>query len=110
MATAFKNYLTSNIGITPSVVFTAGAGAQSTIYSFTIANVKSPAATITVSTYITSGATISYLVKDAPIPAGSTLVVVGEPQKLAMETGDTISVVASVTAAADVVISIVELT
>jgi len=109
MPTAFKNYLTSNIGVTPVVVFTAGAGVQTTIYSFTIANIKSPAAAITVSAYITSGATTSYLVKDAPLPTGGTLVVVGEPQKLAMETGDTVSVVASVATAADVVISTVEL-
>jgi len=110
MPTAFKNYLTSNIGVTPTVVFTSGAGVQTTIYSFTIANIKSPAQTITVSAYITSGVTTSYLVKDAPLPTGGTLVVVGEPQKLAMETGDTISVVASISVAADVVISIVELT
>ena len=110
MPTAFKNYLTSNIGVTPTVVFTSGAGVQTTIYSFTIANIKSPAAPITVSAYITSGVTTSYLVKDAPLPTGGTLVVVGEPQKLAMETGDTISVDASVSVAADVVISIVELT
>jgi hypothetical protein len=109
MTTAFKNYLTSNVGVTPTVVYTTGA-VQTTIYSFTIANIKSPAATITVSAYITSGVTTAYLVKDAPIPAGGTLVVVGEPQKLAMETGDTVSVVASVALAADVVISIVELT
>ena len=49
-------------------------------------------------------------VKDAPLPTGGTLVVVGEPQKLAMQTGDTVSVVASVATAADVVISTVELT
>lgn len=109
MATTFQNYLTSNIGTSPAVVYTTGAN-QTTIYSFTIANIKSPAAAITVSAYITSGATTSYLVKDAPLPTGGTLVVVGEPQKLAMQTGDTVSVVASVATAADVVISTVELT
>ncbi len=109
MPTAFKNFLSPNVGNSPTVVFTSGAP-QTTIYSFTIANVKSPAATINVSAFITSGATVAYLVKDAPIPASSTLVVVGEPQKLAMETGDTISVQADVSLAADVIISIVELT
>lgn len=109
MPTAFKNYLSPNVGNSPTVVFTCGAP-QTTIYSFTIANIKSPAATISVSAFVTSGATTAYLVRNAPIPEGSTLVVVGEPQKLAMETGDTISVQADVSTAADVVISIVELT
>ena len=109
MATTFQNYLTSNVGALPVVVYTTGAN-QTTIYSFTIANIKSPAAPITVSAFITSGATTSYLVKDAPLPTGGTLVVVGEPQKLAMQTGDTVSVEASVATAADVVISTVELT
>lgn len=108
MATAFKNYLTSNVGVAPTVVYTAGA-VQTTIYSLTVANVLSPSAPITVSVFITSGATTAYLVKDVPIPEASTLVVVGEPQKLAMENGDTISVVASSAVAADVVISTVEL-
>lgn len=108
MATTFKNYLTSNVGSSPTVVFTAGA-VQTTIYSFTVANIKSPAQTINVSAYVTSGVTTAYLVKDVPIPASSTLVIVGEPQKLAMESGDTISVVADVATAADIVISTVEL-
>ena len=108
MATTFKNYLTSNVGTSPAVVYTAGV-VQTTIFSFTVANIKSPAATITVSAFITSGATVAYLVKDAPIPTGGTLVIVGEPQKLAMESGDTVTVVASTATAADVVISTVEL-
>lgn len=109
MATAFKNYLTSNIGATPTVVYTGGA-VQTTIYSFTVANIKSPVATINVSAYVTSGITTAYLVKNAPIPTSSTLVIIGEPQKLAMESGDTITVVADVATAADVIISTVELT
>ena len=108
MATTFKNFLTSNVGTAPTVVYTAGV-VQTTIFSFTVANIKSPAATITVSAFITSGVTVAYLVKDAPIPAGGTLVIVGEPQKLAMESGDTVTVVASTATAADVVISTVEL-
>jgi SpoU rRNA methylase family enzyme len=108
MATTLKNYLTSNVGTSPTVVYTAGV-AQTTIYSFTVANIKSPVQTINVSAFITSGVTVAYLIKNAPIPTSSTLVIVGEPQKLAMESGDTITVVADVATAADVVISTVEL-
>jgi hypothetical protein len=108
MATAFKNYLTSNIGTSPTTVYTAGA-AQTTVYSFTVANIKSPAANITISATITSGATTSYICKDAPIPIGSTIILVGAPQKLAMEVGDVMQVTASTGTAADVIVSTVEL-
>lgn len=108
MATAFKNYLTANVGTSPVTVLTGGAP-QTTIYSLTVANVKSPAAPITVSVTLVSGATTCYMCKDAPVPSGGTIIVVGEPQKVALENADYIQVVASTSAAADVIISVVEL-
>lgn len=108
MATTFKNYLTSNIGVTPTTVVTGGAS-QTTIYSLTVANIKSPAAAVTVSVLMTSGATTSYMVKDAPVPSGSSIIIVGAPQKVALENGDIVQVVASAPIAVDVIVSTVEL-
>ena len=109
MATTFKNYLTSNIGVSPTTVVTGGSN-QTTVYSLTVANVKSPAATITVSVAMVSGATTALMVKDAPVPAGSSIIIVGAPQKVALENTDTIVVTASTSTAADVIVSTVELT
>lgn len=108
MATTFKNYLTSNVGTSPATVVTGGA-AQTTIYSLTVANVKAPAGTITVSVTLVSGATTCYMCKDAPVPAGGTIIVVGEPQKVALENADYIQVISSDAASADVIVSVVEL-
>jgi hypothetical protein len=109
MATAFKNFLTSNVGTSPTTVVTGGA-AQTTVYSLTVANTLTPAATISVSVSMVSGATTAFLCKNAPVPAGGTIIVVGEPQKVALENGDIIQVSTSNAASADVIVSVVELT
>ncbi len=109
MATSFKNFLTSNVGTSATTVVTGGS-AQTTVYSLTVANVRTPPLPITVSVSMVSGATTAFMCKDAPVPVGGTIVVVGEPQKVALENGDTIRVVASSAASADVIVSVVELT
>lgn len=109
MATQFKNYLSAGVGTTPVTVVTGGA-AQTTVYSLTVANTKSPAGTITVSVSMVSGATTAFMCKDAPVPSGGTIIVVGEPQKVALEQGDIINVVSSDVTSADVIVSVVELT
>ena len=59
----------------------------------------------------TSGAEDSvYIIKDAPIPVGSSLVVVGGEQKIVMEPGDTIKVTSNTASSADVAMSILEIT
>lgn len=108
MATTFKNYLSASIGTSATTVVTGGSS-QTTVYSLTVANVASPAAAITVSVTMVSGATTAYMVKDAPVPAGSSIIIVGAPQKVALENTDIIRVVSSAAASADVIVSTVEL-
>jgi len=109
MATTFKNYLTSSIGTVPTTVVTGGSN-QTTVYSLTIANRVLPAAAITVSVTMGSGAQTAFMVKDAPIPIGSSIIIVGAPQKVALENTDIIQVQASSANAVDVIVSTVELT
>lgn len=108
MATTFKNYLTSNVGTVATTVATGGSN-QTSVYSLSLANIKAPAANITASVTMTSGVTTVYLCKDIPIPSGSAALVVGAPQKIALEVGDVIQVIASTAAAVDVLVSTVEL-
>jgi hypothetical protein len=108
MATTFKNYLTANVGTVATTVVTGGAN-QTSVYSLSLANVVSPAANITASVTMTSGAATVYLCKDIPIPNGSAALVVGAPQKVSLENGDIIQVIASVAGAVDVLVSTVEL-
>lgn len=111
MANAFKREIELNIGT--SVVTLGGyivpASTQVTLIGMTIANLQSHAVTVTVRLF-DGAATAANIVKDAPIPAGASLVVVGGDQKLVMETNDRIQVFASESAAVDAVMSLLEIT
>ena len=51
-----------------------------------------------------------YLIKAAPIPVGSTLVVVGGDQKVVMEASDVLKVTTNTASSGDVALSILEIT
>jgi hypothetical protein len=51
-----------------------------------------------------------YLIKDATVPVGSSLVVVGGDQKTVMITSDALKVITSAAASADVVTSVLNIT
>ena len=57
----------------------------------------------------TSTSQTRYLVKDALIIPGSSVVLVGGDQKLVLETGDLLRVVSSQAVSADVVVSVLEI-
>lgn len=108
MANTFKNYLSKDVGTTAATPYTCPSATQTTIIGFSVANTTiSP---ITASAYVTSGSVDYYLVKDATIPAGGALVIVGGDQKLVLEPTDAIKVVASAAASADAIVSLLEIT
>jgi hypothetical protein len=51
-----------------------------------------------------------YLIEDATVPVGSSLVVVGGDQKVVMVTGDALKVITSAASSADVVTSVLNIT
>ena len=86
MANSFKNSLVQAIGTAAVNVYAAGAGVQSTVIGFTISNVTS--ADITANVTVHSGGNTSYMVKQATIEPGSSMVPVGQLQKLVLTNGD----------------------
>ena len=61
-------------------------------------------------TLLNNGGDSCYLVKDAPIPIGSSLVAVGGDQKVVMNAADVIKVSSSAATSIDVALSILEIT
>ncbi len=108
MANTFKNYLTPNVGTADTTVLTGATGAATTVIGFSIANITANA--ITASAKLTSGANTCHIVKDATILPGGTLVCVGGDQKLSLAAGDVVKVVTSAATAADVILSVLEIT
>ena len=108
MANTFTSYLTKNVGTSASTVVTVGAGTQTTIIGLSFANTTT--SPITASAYITRSGTDYYLIKDATVPVGSSLVVVGGDQKTVMITSDALKVVTSAASSADVITSVLNIT
>ena len=114
MANAFLSETDTGIGTSPATILTCGASTETTIIGLSISNIITSQITVDVqldASGRTSGAEDSvYIVKDAPIPVGGSLVVVGGDQKLVLEPGDTVKVTSSQASSADVVLSHLDIT
>lgn len=108
MANNFTRYLNKNVGTSAATVVTVGASTQTTIIGLSLANTTT--SPITVSAYITASAVDYYLIKDATVPVGGTLVVVGGDQKTVLVTSDALKVISSAASSADVVTSVLNIT
>jgi hypothetical protein len=108
MANNFTSYLNKNVGTSAATVVTIAASTQTTIIGLSFANTTT--SPITASAYITRSAVDYYLIKDATVPVGSSLVVVGGDQKSVMITGDALKVITSAASSADVVTSVLNIT
>jgi hypothetical protein len=87
MASNFKSSAVNTVGVTNTTLYTAPAATQTTVIGLSMANVIG--ANITVTAFITKGATSTRVIKDAPIPTGSSLILFGGDQKLVLEAGNT---------------------
>ena len=114
MANSFKSETDKEIGTSTATVFTCASSTETTVIGLSVANRVSSQILIDVeldASTRTSGAEDKvFLVKDAPIPVGGSLGVVGGDQKLVMEPGDTIKVTSDTASSADVVVSHLDIT
>lgn len=108
MANNFTRYFNKNVGTSAATVVTVGASTQTTIIGLSFANTTT--SPITVSAYITASAVDYYLVKDATVPVGSSLVVVGGDQKTVLITSDALKVISSAASSCDVITSVLNIT
>ena len=110
MANAFKSVTASNVGTTQVSVYECPAATSTTMIGMTVANTANSQILIDVQMKDASnGNTQIYLVKDAPIPVGGTLVVLGGDQKVVFEVSDSMNITSDTTASADVVLSFLEI-
>jgi hypothetical protein len=108
MANTFKNQLQAAVGTSPTTIYTAGSGVSATVIGMTIANILNT--TITATVILTSGGSDYYMVKMASIDPGNSLITIGGDQKLVMEATDVLKVSTSNASAADVILSLLEIT
>jgi hypothetical protein len=109
MANAFKNKTHRQIGTTLTKVeaYDCPGSTETTIIGLTIANTS--ASTIEVDATLNDGSNDFYIVKAAPVPVGSSLVVIGGDQKVVLMPGDSVKVRSDTATSADAIMSILEI-
>jgi len=114
MANAFLSETDTGVGTGAATIYTCPSSTETTVIGMSIANIVTSQITVSVKlngSGRSSGAVDNvHLVKDAPIPVGGTLVVIGGDQKVVMEPGDTITVQSDTASSADVVLSHLDIT
>ena len=103
---AFKSKVTaalSTSGTPTTVSNTVDAATTHTVIGLSLANVSVAPVTASVKLNKSGGAS-AFLVKDAVVPIGSALVVVGGDQKLVLEAGDSLTAYGSSASALDAVL------
>jgi hypothetical protein len=107
MAQNFRRYIERNIG-TSAVDVPDGSDFNSydTIIGINLANVTASA--INASVYIASGGNNYYIIKNAPIPAGSSLQVLDGGAKFVVQSGDRLYIISDTATSIDAVVSVVD--
>lgn len=100
----------SSVGAnTDMTIYTCPSSTQTTIIGMSIANIASSQITVDVKLENNDGDNI-FIIKDAPVPVGGTLIPVGGDQKLVMEASDVLKVQSDTANSADTALSILEIT
>ena len=110
MANTFTRKLSRSVGTSLTAVgsYTVGASTDVTVIGLTVANTT--ASQVLVDATLNDGSNDTYIVKNAPVPAGSSLVIIGGDQKVVLTTNDSIKVKSDTASSVDAVMSILEIT
>jgi uncharacterized Zn ribbon protein len=109
MANAFKLVTDTGVGTSAATIYTCPSSTETTIIGLSIANIVTSQIEVDVQLENNDGDNV-YIIKDAPVPVGSSLVVVGGDQKVVMNASDVLKVTSSASTSADVTLSILEIT
>ena len=109
MANAFKTFTNTAVGTSNTDVYTCPSATETTIIGLNIANILAVSITVNVQLINSDGDNV-HIVKSAIVPVGSSLVAVGGDQKIVMNASDILRITASQASAADVTLSVLEIT
>lgn len=115
MSSSFKKYFKQAVGTGNTVIYNpTTSNIQSTVIGMSIANriSNSISVSLLVSTGANSasaGANTVYIVKDAVVPPGTSIIPIGGDQKLVLVQNDFLECVSNAASSADVLISVLEI-
>ena len=110
MANSFKRKLSRSIGTSLTAVgsYTVAASTEVTVIGLVVSNTTS--SQVLVDATVNDGSNDTYLIKQAPVPSGGALVIIGGDQKVVLETNDSLKVKSDTASSVDVVMSLLEIT
>jgi len=109
MANAFKNRTLRAVGTSPvDVGAVVGGSTETTLIGMTLANITS--GVISVTATLNDGSNTTHIVKDAPVPTGGSLILLGGDQKVVLMTGDKVIITSNTASSVDVIMSFLEIT
>jgi len=109
MANAFKNRTLRAVGTSPvDVGAVVGGSTETTLIGMTLANITS--GVISVTATLNNGSNTTHIVKDAPVPTGGSLILLGGDQKVVLMTGDKVIITSNTASSVDVIMSFLEIT
>lgn len=111
MANTFTRKLSRGIGTTATAVgaYTVGSSTTTVVVGLTVTNTSGSA--ITANVYINDASTANtYVITNAPISSGASLVPIGGDQKIVLIEGDKVYVQSSASSSVDAILSIMEIT
>lgn len=109
VSNTFKNKIQPNISTTLTTVYQCPSEKTATVVGMSLANIATTPIMVSVALFDTSTSTTAYIVKNAPIPVGGSLIVVGGDQKVIIENGDTLRVISDTVNSVDAILSVMEL-
>ena len=109
MANAFKNRTLRAVGTSPvDVGAVVASSTETTLIGMTLANITSGVISVTATLH--DGSNTTHIVKDAPVPTGGSLIILGGDQKVVLMTGDKIIITSNTASSVDVIMSFLEIT
>jgi hypothetical protein len=110
MANTFTRKTSQNVGASPSIVGTYTVPAATTTIVIGLVCTNTTGSAITANVFLGNATANTYIVANAPISSGASLIPVGGDQKIVMITGDKIYVQSSAATSIDAILSIMEIT
>jgi hypothetical protein len=110
MANTFTRKTSQNVGASPDVIgnYTVPSSTTTIVIGLTCTNKTGSA--ITANVFLANATANTYIVANAPISSGASLIPIGGDQKIVMITGDKIYVQSSAATSIDAILSIMEIT
>ena len=109
MASTFKNSVTGRIGTESRRVYIAPGSTTTTGIGLSLANISTAGVEANVFMKVNTSFQ-AHMVKNAPIPVGGALVVIGGDQKVVLEAADEIRVTSSAADSVSAIVSVLEQT